>query len=263
MSETSTIEQLKTSFDRDGFGFLQDVIPPGLLARANLGMDEVVAGRYETGRAPIGRDYGPSDDPARLVKVDEAHYCDRRVLELVSSPALGEAAAALTGASMVQVWAVQLLFKPPGGVAAQSVGWHQDDTYWKHWWDGEVFTGWVALSDVYADSGPMQFVRGSHRWGFIEGGNFFDFNIEEQKAGYKIPEGEIWEEVPAILPAGGVSFHHRLTIHGSGPNVSDRPRRSIAVHMRTERSKPLEHCPPHMTEGLDDPEKAPVIYGAS
>jgi ectoine hydroxylase-related dioxygenase (phytanoyl-CoA dioxygenase family) len=36
------------------------------------------------------------------------------------------------------------------------------------------------------------------------------------------------------LPKGHVSVHHCRTIHGSGPNLSDRPRRAIAVHMQDE-----------------------------
>ena len=42
---------------------------------------------------------------------------------------------------------------------------------------------------------------------------------------------EDWREVPVILKAGQASFHDCMTLHGSGPNRSTRPRRSIAVHM--------------------------------
>ena len=33
-----------------------------------------------------------------------------------------------------------------------------------------------------------------------------------------------------VMQAGQVSFHHPLTFHGSGPNTSDRLRRSLAIH---------------------------------
>jgi ectoine hydroxylase-related dioxygenase (phytanoyl-CoA dioxygenase family) len=36
------------------------------------------------------------------------------------------------------------------------------------------------------------------------------------------------------LPRGHVSFHNCKTIHGSGPNRGDRPRRSIAIHLQDE-----------------------------
>jgi ectoine hydroxylase-related dioxygenase (phytanoyl-CoA dioxygenase family) len=34
-----------------------------------------------------------------------------------------------------------------------------------------------------------------------------------------------------VLKAGQVSFHHSLTFHGSGPNLSDQPRRCVILHM--------------------------------
>jgi ectoine hydroxylase-related dioxygenase (phytanoyl-CoA dioxygenase family) len=33
------------------------------------------------------------------------------------------------------------------------------------------------------------------------------------------------------LKAGEVSFHHCLTVHGSGPNTTPRPRRSVVLHL--------------------------------
>ena len=77
---------------------------------------------------------------------------------------------------MVQVWWTQLLYKPPQAAAPTNttIGWHQDRSYWGAWEEGsELFTAWVALSDVTAESGPMKFVRGSHRWGFLEGSDFY------------------------------------------------------------------------------------------
>jgi len=37
--------------------------------------------------------------------------------------------------------------------------------------------------------------------------------------------------VPMVMKAGQLSFHHCLTIHGSGANRSEAPRRTIAVHL--------------------------------
>jgi ectoine hydroxylase-related dioxygenase (phytanoyl-CoA dioxygenase family) len=33
------------------------------------------------------------------------------------------------------------------------------------------------------------------------------------------------------MKAGQVSFHHSLTFHGSGPNLTDQPRLSVVAHM--------------------------------
>ena len=117
---------------------------------------------------------------------------------------------------------LQLLLKPPARSegAATNIGWHQDRHYWQVWEEGsELFTAWIALSDVTPEAGPMRFVRGSHRWG-LQQSDFYGQDHEAQRRGIQVPTGHNWEEVPALLPPGGVSFHHNLTYHGSGPNQS-------------------------------------------
>ena len=115
-------------------------------------------------------------------------------------------------------------------------------------------------------------MRGSHSWGLLsfqrtppaaaaEGGSvgldtaeaapapvaspndFFGQDLPAQKRGLHSaaqqlvgPAAAEWQEVPAVLPLGGVSFHDDFCIHGSSANSSGRLRRSLACHMRTNRS---------------------------
>ncbi|MCW8129835.1 MAG: phytanoyl-CoA dioxygenase family protein [Planctomycetota bacterium] len=246
----------------DGFFFSPPAIPQDLVRRAVGRMDAVIRGEYETGVAPGSRCWNPGDDPRKICKIDNAQLSDRTILELISHPAIGRWAAEVTGAKMVQIWSTQLLFKPPGGENAGNVGWHQDYQYWKYW-EGEVFTAWVALCDITPEIGPVAFVRGSHQWGLLEGGNFFNSDLAELRKSMSIPAGAAWEEVEGLLPAGAVSFHHKYTIHGSGPNRTAQPRRSFALHMRTEKSRPAPSVPDHgYASHLDDPLYCPVIYRA-
>jgi ectoine hydroxylase-related dioxygenase (phytanoyl-CoA dioxygenase family) len=228
-------------------------------------MDAIRRGEYDTGQPPAGGTWKPGDDEAKLCKIEQPQMASRAVFDLVSHPAIGEIAAAITGASMVQVWWVQLLHKPSIGIeagAAPVIGWHQDRSYWGNWEEGsELFTAWVALTDVEADCGPMQFLRGSHRWGLDSAGDFYAADLEKQKEAIRVPEGERWDEVSALMAAGGMSFHHHLTFHGSGPNLSGRPRRSFAVHLRTQNSRPVGDKRQALTAYIDDPQVCPVIYG--
>ncbi|MBI3831735.1 MAG: phytanoyl-CoA dioxygenase family protein [Planctomycetes bacterium] len=258
-AETASATEL---YERDGFFFAPPIVPLDLVRRACDGMDAVMRGEYETGVNPGSRAWNPGDDPKKICKIDNAQLCNRAILDLISHPAIGAWAARLTGAKMVQVWSTQLLFKPPGGADEGNVGWHQDYQYWKYW-EGEVFTAWVALCDVKRELGPVKFVRGSNHWGPLEGGDFFSGNLAALQKKFAIPAGAEWEEVDGVLPAGGVSFHHRFTIHGSGPNLSSVPRRSFALHIRTEKSKPVPGVKDHgYASHLDDPIYCPVIYKA-
>ena len=250
-------------FERDGFYIVPSIIPAELLARARKHIDSVYAGEYETGIAPCGNPKGSKEPPQKLVKIDNAHRSDRTIFELVTHPAIGRWAAAITGAKMVQIFACQMLIKPPGGQGGVNVGWHQDQEYWDGALQGELFTAWVAISDVTAESGPMCFVPGSNHWGLLKAGDFFSDKLDEIKQRFRDKSGGKWREVAAVLPPGGVSFHHRLTVHGSGENHATSPRVSFAIHLRTEKSGLREGVKwPEVgyLNDFDDPIGSPVIY---
>lgn len=258
-------EERQSRYRTDGYTTQDGLVERALLERATRHMDAVIDGQFETGLEPksFKKD---SDDPYELIKLDNAHLSDDTLRELISHPPLGAFAATLMDAQMVQVWAVQLLFKPPGGTSSGHVGWHQDFQYWHSLWEpeSEVFTLWLAINDVTADMGPMCMLRGSHQWGFQKDvGNFFETNIEDHLDQIRgLDVGPI-EEVPVLLPAGGASIHHRLTFHGSAANTSSQPRRSIALHLRTEKSSVVSGAEDaEYVCDLGDQEICPVIYSA-
>ena len=256
---------LNEDYLRDGYVIHpRPVIPKDLVQRVMQGMSDVLAGRYETGKPPQPSYWNPGDDPDKLGKVEMPQLANRAIMELVSHPDLGRLATEVTGAKRVQAWWVQLLSKPPAQSdtgSGVSVGWHQDRQYWKAWREGsELFTAWVAVSDVAADTGPMAFVQGSHKWGLLNQGDFYYDDIEIQREQITLPPGETWREVEAVLPPGGVSFHHCLTFHGSRPNRSGAPRRSFAIHMRTEKSHPAGQPEGTLAKFIDNTEACPVFY---
>ncbi|MDB6095454.1 MAG: hypothetical protein JWM32_3016 [Verrucomicrobia bacterium] len=255
-------------YDRDGFCLLPPVIPAELLARVTPRMEAVMRGEYETGKKPLDFWRGGDDNPNGLRKIDQAHVSDRAIYEAITHPAIGEWAAAVTGARRVQVWALQMLVKPPGGNARGAIGWHQDLHYWKTWWQpgSNVFTAWLAISDVREENGPMHFAAGSHRWGLIEGSDFT--SADEASKRKMIPEKAEWHDVSGAMPPGAFSLHQCLTVHGSQPNVSEVPRRSFAIHLCTEDATPIPDRNIDTKGGgydylehLDDASICPVIYG--
>jgi ectoine hydroxylase-related dioxygenase (phytanoyl-CoA dioxygenase family) len=184
-----------TKYKADGFYLLPEpIIDKDLIQRVIKGMNAVRAGEYETGVPPRPSFWNPGDDPKKLCKIKMSQIANRAIMELVSHPAIGKLAAEITGAQMVQVWWVQLLYKPPvdpDGVIPTNVGWHQDRQYWGVWEEGsELFTAWVAFSDVIAEAGPMKFVRGSHKWGLLNQGDFYEQNHDAQREEIEAPDDE-------------------------------------------------------------------------
>jgi len=251
----------KTFYDENGFALIREpVIPFALVERAVAAQELLRSGGNDTGQEHAGA-YGDPQRTDALIKIEQPQLASKAIRELVSHPALGKWALAITGADWVQPWWVQLLVKPSGDKLASNVGWHQDRYYWSDWEEGsELFTAWVALTDVTDDAGPMVFLKGSHKWGFLNQGDFFGQNLDELKSGITLPDGAAWDEVTGTLPPGGISFHHSLTFHGSSANISGEPRRSFAIHMRTNRSRPVGDRRSGLTAYIDDLEICPVFH---
>ena len=179
-----TVEQ----YERDGYCIADEQIAPDdVLAKALRGMVAVRDGVFDMELPPTEH---PGYDPELLCKINNPHRSDTGLYGLVTCPQVGRKVAEATGAQRVQVWASQLLIKPPGSATAGHVGWHQDRQYWRMWQqDQGLFTAWIALCDVGEQLGPMRFVRGSHRWGFLNQGNFFDKDQHKLREDIAVPTG--------------------------------------------------------------------------
>jgi ectoine hydroxylase-related dioxygenase (phytanoyl-CoA dioxygenase family) len=197
----------------------------------------VIAGQYETGRTPWARDPAVGEPINRIVKIDNTYWTDTAMARLALHPVIGAMAARLARAQAIRLWHDQLLFKPPSSGAVGHVGWHQDYHYWQCTTPAELLTAWVALDDVNEENGCMQVVPGSHKWGLQPEGNFFDKDLEGLQKRIEATSGKPFVTANCILPVGSLSFHHCLTIHGSGANQTSRPRRSLVVHLMPEGTR--------------------------
>ena len=149
--------------------------------------------------------------------------------DVLWNPRFLVAASQLLGNVPVRFWHDQLFWKPAkkGGVVA----WHQDYSYWTRTKPVAHLTCWCGLDDATKENGCLQYIAGSHRWGLlpkpvlagdIQG--IKDFLNEEQKKQFDNPRF-------AEVKAGEAIFHHSLTLHGSGENKSDKPRRAFVINV--------------------------------
>ena len=95
----------------------------------------------------------------------------------------------------------------------------------------EMVTCWVSLHATEADAGPLAFVRGSHTWPKSPPERTQFHAPDDWLAGARnaAPAGIELETVPVVVKAGGGSFHHGLTWHGSAPNESSTVSRMALV----------------------------------
>ena len=106
--------------------------------------------------------------------------------------------------------------------------WHHDMTYWPI--DGrQICTLWLALDEVSAETGAVEYIKGSHKWGKkFRPASFGDNNqytenipevpdIEHQRDRYDIAQFD--------LSPGDCTVHHGLTVHAAPGNKTTTHRR--------------------------------------
>ena len=222
---------------------------------------------------PTGK-YGPG-----LRKHDQSSMFSKQLRMLATSPLLGAIASRLSGSPQIRLWHDQLLYKPTDSPEKQSnVGWHTDRGYWKTCTSQNMVTAWVPFHDCDEEMGTITMVDGSHLWpDNTDGLNFFSNDLEGLERNF-ITGGKPVVKIPINLLKGQVSFHHCLTIHGSGPNRRTEPRRSMAVHMQDQANRYKEYRYPdgrlarHDLDVLcrklgdypdySDPDFCPVLYSS-
>lgn len=155
-----------------------------------------------------------------------------RIREFVFDSRLARWAAQLIGAPAVRILEDNALWKAPrsGG----ELKWHQDWPYWPLAQPNAV-TAWIALDDTDAANGAMSVAVGSHLTGErlpVAFGTGTPYHRDRRPATVGLIEdpAELGLEIAVLaLRAGEASFHSSLVWHGSGPNVSDRPRRAVVI----------------------------------
>ncbi|MCD9022948.1 phytanoyl-CoA dioxygenase family protein [Cohnella silvisoli] len=225
-------QQDKETFERDGYWISPKLLDDDQIARLRNAHDRIWGGDYDGDGYPM-YPYQPNSNPEALRKFDNGWWINDEVQSVVTDPLLGELTADLLGVDEIRLWHDQVIYKPGTSGKASSagnVGWHQDYGYWQCASTTNMMTAWIALQDTDLNNGGMMTILGSHKWGLIpDSDSFFNQNMEELKRKYA--GGREWVEEPCILKAGQASFHHALTFHGSGTNLSDQPRLSIVAHL--------------------------------
>ena len=109
--------------------------------------------------------------------------------------------------------------------------WHQDFAFFPHT-NTDLAAVMVMLDDATSQNGCMRMVRGSHTRGLLDHSNAEGlFSNECQDRVWEDPGSQIVEITPR---AGGISIHHCLMVHGSGPDHSGEPRRGIVFQYRAD-----------------------------
>ncbi len=225
------------SFNQNGFLVINNFIDTDLVEKIKSRFIPIFKGEFETGIVPDEWNWKEGRDSNDLTRqVCNAWKSDSIVKLIVCNPKVGEICSKLMKWSGARIVQDNLLWKNPG---AKSLGYHQDAAYDDWLIPQTMATCWIALDKTTKESGTLEYVEGSHKWGLsLPRGKFHapkDYKkflnqfAEKNNKSVKIKHVEI--------PAGSASFHHGLTWHGSGANKSKNERRAVVAHCIPEHTK--------------------------
>jgi ectoine hydroxylase-related dioxygenase (phytanoyl-CoA dioxygenase family) len=229
--EDWTKEQLE-AFERDGFLIVEEgFIDAQTVDLLRDRFDDLFSGEYATGIRPDEVNWVAGRDPEdRTRQICNGWKADPLIARQVLAERTGRLAASLVGWDGVRILQDNCIWKPPG---TKSVGMHQDGSYLDYLEPPEMVTCWIALDDTSAQAGTITYAAGSHHWPRApkNRGEFHappDWLAPLERA---LPAGEDLRLVPIEVKAGGASFHHHNTFHGSGPNTASVHRRAVISHL--------------------------------
>ncbi len=146
------------------------------------------------------------------------------VYDLLTHPRIVAYIQDILGENVVG-WGAHFFCKLPHD--GKQVAWHQDASFWPLT-PSKTVTAWLAIDDADVENACMRFVAGSHHYGHLT------YRMSE-----KAENNVLWQTVENIeqfgevvdieLPAGSISLHSDLLLHGSEANNSDRRRCGLTL----------------------------------
>lgn len=169
-------------------------------------------------------EHAPDSDTVRVI--EPIHHLDARLDALVRDPRLTAPVGNIIGTDRLAVWTNKLNLKRPR--EGSGFGWHQDSPYWVHDSDHVDLLPnvMVLLDEARLDNGCFQVIAGSHRQGCLPGTD----NGTQLGGFFTDPASFCMDDAVSMeADAGSLVFFSPHSVHGSGPNESDRPRRALIL----------------------------------
>ena len=150
------------------------------------------------------------------------YYSNPKLLSLVSS---------FLKTDSIKLLSDTVLNKPAHNGAASPI--HRDAPFWKGLYPNNQVNIWIPLQDTNEENGTLGYVPGSHM--------NIDKTIQDKPEILQSHELELDEKLKNSfkfinLEKGDVLLHHSLTLHGTGPNLTEKPRLAYVVHYTPENS---------------------------
>lgn len=250
-------------YDDQGFVHLGPLLGESEVVALRGRADDLAAGRVTNPAVQLQRDTGGRYEDLSEVVADlggetllyrkvQGLEQDDLFRQVLNRPVFAHITARHYGPhAAVSLFRAMVMNKPAG--QGTVLPWHQDGgNVWKLDRDPLV-TIWIALDDATAANGCVELVPGTHRLGLLtdEGSN-----VRPEDAAVHCPEERVHQ---LEVPAGHGVLIHNWTIHRSGVNPTQDPRRAFtACYMDARSRSTLTGA--HFPVVFGSPDHAPEPY---
>jgi phytanoyl-CoA hydroxylase len=212
-------------FARDGYYLAHMVYSGRLLRDLEEDFDRIVGQLERSGEDVNARWRGENMDAldggaSTIIHTHNVQRYSARWLQALQDDRFIGIARSLLGPDIV-LHHTKLFQKPPSSGAPFPV--HQDWSYFPTMYD-TMIAATVFLSDADEDAGGMRVYPGSHTLGRLE--NSSGVQPSELLKPYPLAQA-----TPINARRGDVLFFSYFTLHGSLPNRSNNPRKTVLVQM--------------------------------
>ena len=240
---TSQVKQ----FSQDGFLFLANVIPTDKLHKMQNEFEQ-----WKKESRNYSEPYGKTFDNRPRFDIEPGHSAEKPALRRIASPieisetyldfmrnnrAL-DALVDILGPN-IKFENAKINSKQPG--AATQIKYHQDFLFAPHTND-DMITVLFFIDEVTLENGPLEVVPGTHKGPLYE--HWHD-GVFTGAVSEKVASEMKRHAVPCYGSAGSACLMHTRILHGSAPNLSEKPRTIFICEYTAEDAYPLQanHIP--------------------
>lgn len=223
------------AFENDGYCFSKKLFTKSEISILNKEFDKIVLQLKQSGEninARWGGDLVKNLDVknSRVIHTHNVQSFSSIMLDMVQNKKLLEIAESLIGPDIV-LHHTKLFLKPPKLGSAFPL--HQDWSYFPTE-KNTMISAVVHISDSTNDMGCIRLIPGSNKLGKIKnsGGHSFIKKIHKKHS--------LESAIPIEAKSGDVLFFHSCTLHGSIPNKSLKPRKTVLIQLYSGRDKVIE-----------------------
>ncbi|MEX1107947.1 MAG: phytanoyl-CoA dioxygenase family protein [Dongiaceae bacterium] len=223
------------AFEEDGVVCLRGVFDPDWVARMQEAVDRTLSRPSQW-----GADLNEKGTKGRFAIDTFMYLYDKDFRDFAIESPLPEIAAQCLRSKRINLMWDFFLVKEPG--SPHPTNWHQDRPF--NWIDGtQAISTWTPLDTVTLDSGAVEYIRGSHKWGkyfepigsddkntksFFKGA---DKEPDARDGGDELPDIDANRDQYEIIHfdsgPGDCVVHHLNMVHGAPGNFSTRRRRAV------------------------------------